>query len=94
MPKPSTKVKHTKKCRTSQASDMNDGIHFPECICKAKNPPMSKTKVKVKKVTVKACKNCELLKKIADCYASVIAAVYDGEKIENADKRIRKIYKL
>lgn len=34
------------------------------------------------------------LEKITKCYAQIIAAVYDGEKIEDADPRIRTIYKL
>jgi len=34
------------------------------------------------------------LHNIADCYARIIELVYDGEPIEEADKRMRKEYKL
>ena len=53
----------------------------------------SKQKPKDRKKVVK-CQNCSFLEKLADCYASVIEAVYDGEEIEDADKRIRKLYHL
>lgn len=68
-------------------SDENDGEEFRQLILSS----ISQAKEEGRKQGMEAYKKLE---NIADCYASVIARVYDGEKIEVADKEEREKYNL